>query len=66
MNEKHGIGFNDPQYRIYAADRPWPPELACGFAKPSRIAFDAANVCDDAGTVSHNYTRETEQPLSPL
>ena len=25
------------------------------------FAFDAANVFDDARTVSHNYTRETEQ-----
>jgi len=39
MNEKHGIGFNDPQYWTYATDRPRPLELACGFAKPSRICF---------------------------
>jgi hypothetical protein len=62
MNEKHGIGFNDPQYRIYATDRPRPPELACAFAKPlADFAFDAANVFGDTRTVSHNYTRETEQ-----
>jgi hypothetical protein len=64
MIEKHGIGFNDPQYRIYATDRPRPPDPACGFAKPSGICFDAANVSDDARTVSHNYTPGDRAVLS--
>ena len=47
MNEKHGIGFYGPQYRIYDTDRLRLPELA--------FDFDAANVLDDAITVSHDY-----------
>jgi hypothetical protein len=48
MNEKHGIGFNDPQYRIYATDRPRPPELAAVLPSRREIVFDAANVFDDS------------------
>jgi hypothetical protein len=64
MNEKHGIGFKGPQYRIYAPGRLRPPKLECDFAKPREFVFDAANVFDDSKHSSSKLYRGDRAVLS--
>jgi len=66
MNEEHGIGFNDPQYRIYATDGRGRLNWHAALPSRSEFFFDAANLLDDSSAAGHNYTRETEQRFQCL